>query len=272
VSTATLDHDKVMAFVGKSIGDFGAMLNGALAVVGDRLGLYKAMADGVARTSAELAAETGTSERYLREWLAAQAGGGFVTYEGDGRYALPAEHALALTDESSPACVIGGFQLALASVHSTDRLTEAFRSGAGIGWGEHDQDLYPGCERFFGPSYRNFLTTSWIPALDGLEAKLAAGATVADVGCGRGASTLTMAAAYPNSRFVGFDAHPGSIEAARKHAADAGLTDRVSFEVATAQQFPGTYDLVTICDALHDMGDRPAPSRTSDRHSRPAAP
>lgn len=250
-----MDHDKVMSFVGKAIGDFGTMLNGALAVVGDRLGFYRVMADGVARTPGELAAATQTHERYVREWLAAQVGGGFITYDGEGRYTLPAEHALALTDENSPACVIGGYQLALATLHSTDRLTQAFRTGEGIGWGEHDSDLYPGCQRFFGPSYRAFLASTWIPSLDGVEAKLHAGATVADVGCGHGVSTLAMAEAFPNSMFTGFDPHTGSVEAARKLAAEAGFADRVSFDVATAQDFPGQYDLVMMCDSLHDMGD-----------------
>jgi 2-polyprenyl-3-methyl-5-hydroxy-6-metoxy-1,4-benzoquinol methylase len=250
-----MDEQRLMAFVGKAIGDFGALLNGALVVLGDRLGPYRAMADGAPRTPAELAHETHTAERYVREWLNAQVGGGFITYDGDGRYSLPAEHAIALTDESSPAFVLGGYQMALASVHSTDRLTESFRTGEGIAWGEHHADVSPGCERFFGPSYRNFLTTAWIPALDGVEARLRGGASVADVGCGRGVSTLAMAAAYPASRFVGFEPHAESVEAARKSAAEEGLTDRVSFQVATAQDFPGSYDLVTICDALHDMGD-----------------
>ncbi|MDQ3737834.1 MAG: hypothetical protein M3337_01530 [Actinomycetota bacterium] len=172
------------------------------------------MADGRAVTPAELAERTGTHERYVREWLNAQAGGGFVEYEGDGCYSLLDEHTIALTDESSPACVVGGYQLALAAAHSTDRITEAFRTGEGVGWGEHHHDLYPGCERFFGPSYRNFLTSAWIPALDGVETKLKVGAAVADVGCGHGISTLAVAAAYPNSRIVGFDPHEGSVEAA----------------------------------------------------------
>lgn len=259
-----MDEDRLTAFVGKAIGDFGALLNGALVVIGDRLGLYRAMAGGGAVTPAELAARTGTHERYVREWLNAQSGGGFVTYEGDGRYSLPEEHMIALTDESSPACVVGGYQLALAAAHSTDRITDAFRTGEGVGWGEHHHDLYPGCERFFGPSYRNYLTTAWIPALDGVETKLQQGAAVADVGCGHGISTMAVAAAYPNSHVVGFDPHEGSAEAARKQAADAGLSERVRFEVATAQSFPGQFDLVMFCDALHDMGD-PAGAATQAR-------
>ena len=253
--TVTLNEDRLMAFVGKAIGDFGALVNGALVVVGDRLGLYRAMADGEPLTPRELAERTGTTERYIREWLNAQTGSGYVTYEGDDHYVLPAEHALALTDENSPAFVVGGFQLGLASARSADRLTEAFRTGAGIGWGEHHEDLYPGCERLFGPSYRTFLASTWIPALDGVEAKLQAGGSVADVGCGFGTSTLVMAEAFPAAQFVGFDSHSGSVEAARDRAAAAGLSDRVRFEVATGQNFPGTYDLVAFCDCLHDMGD-----------------
>ena len=253
--TSEIDPDRVMAFVGKAIGDFGALVNGALVVVGDRLGLYRALAGAGPLTARDLAERTRTTERYVREWLDAQASGGYVTYDGDGRYSLPAEHAIALTDEDSAAFVIGGFQLGLASAKSADRLTEAFRTGDGIGWGDHDADLFPGCERLFGPSYRAFLASTWIPALDGMHDRLTAGAAVADVGCGFGTSTIVMAQAYPRSTFVGFDPHQGSVEAAREAAAEAGLGDRVRFEVATAQEFTGTYDLVTICDALHDMGD-----------------
>jgi SAM-dependent methyltransferase len=254
-AAAEIDTDRLMGFVGKAITDFGALVNGALVVIGDRLGLYRALADAGPITPAELAARTGTNERYIREWLDAQTSGGYIVAEGAGRYRLPAEHAIALTDENSPAFVVGGFQLGLASVHSTDRLTEAFRTGQGIAWGEHHADLYPGCERLFGPSYRAFLASAWIPSLDGVEDRLRAGATVADLGCGFGTSTIVMAQAYPQSTFVGFDPHPASVEAAAKAAADAGVGDRVRFDVATAQDFPGTYDLVAMCDALHDMGD-----------------
>ncbi|MFN8519346.1 MAG: class I SAM-dependent methyltransferase [Chloroflexota bacterium] len=250
-----VDLDRLSAFVGKSVGDFGALVNGALVVVGDRLGLYRAMADGRPTTAAELAQRTSTDSRYVEEWLKAQATGGYVVHEGEGRYRLPPEHAVALTDETSPAFVVGGFQLGLASVRSTDTLTEAFRTGAGIAWGAHDADLFPGCERLFGPSYRTFLASAWLPALDGVHDRLVAGASVADVGCGYGTSTIIMAQAYPRSRFMGFDAHPGSVAAARQAAEEAGLGDRVQFEVRLAQDIPGTYDLATVCDALHDMGD-----------------
>ncbi len=253
--TATINEERLMGFVGKAIGDFGALVNGALVVIGDRLGLYRAMADGQPVTPRELADRTGTTERYVREWLNAQTGSGYLTFEGDDRYALPAEHAIALTDENSPAFVVGGFQVGLASARSADKLTDAFRTGEGISWGDHDADLFPGCERLFGPSYRTFLASTWIPALDGVDAKLQAGGTVADVGCGYGTSTLVMAEAYPEATFVGFDIHAASIEAARARAAEAGLGDRVRFEVASAQEFPGQYDLVAFCDTLHDMGN-----------------
>lgn len=263
-----MDEAKLMEFVHKAVGDVGTVLAGSMAVLGDRLGLYRAMAGAGPITAAELAGRTSTAERYVREWLAAQAAAGYLTYAGDGKYLLPDEHAVALTDETSPACVIGAFELALASVHSTDRLTEAFRTGEGVGWGEHHHDTAEGCERFFRPSYDANLVDVWIPALDGVADKLAAGARVADVGCGHGASTIAMAQAFPRSAFVGFDAHEPSIAAARKRAADAGVGDRASFEVATAKSIEGSYDLVCFFDCLpagerwahgadpdHDMGD-----------------
>ncbi len=231
-ATPTLDEGALMAFVGEAVTDVGRLLGGSMVVLGDRLGLYRALGGAGPLTPAELADRTGTVERYVREWLSAQAATGYVTYEGDGRFSLSPEHAIVLTDESSPACVIGAFETALAAVHSTDRLTEAFRTGHGVGWGEHHHDLFEGCERFFRPGYAANLVSTWLPALAGVAAKLEAGATVADVGCGHGASTLLMAEAYPASTFVGFDAHDASITAARAHAAEAGLTDRVTFEVA----------------------------------------
>ena len=254
-----MDEAKLMEFVGKSVTDIGALVNGSLIVIGDKLGLYKAMAGQGPMSSAELASKTGHAERYLREWLSAQAAAGYLAYggrdDGTDRFSLPDEHAIPLTDESSPACVIGGFQLALATVQSTEQLTEAFRTGQGFGWGEHHPELFEGCERFFGPSYTSFLTSTWIPAMDGVAAKLEAGARIADVGCGHGASTRLLAAAYPNSTVVGMDPHTGSLEAARKEAAEAGLGTNLSFEQGTAQHFTGTYDLVCFFDALHDMGD-----------------
>jgi SAM-dependent methyltransferase len=250
-----IDEAKVEAFVNQAVGELGATLNAALVVIGDRLGLYKAMAGAGPLTPAELAERTGTSERYVREWLNGQAAGGYVTYE-EGRYTLPPEHALALADEDSPAFLPGAFQLMTACVRDEPKIREAFRSGAGVGWHQHDHGVFDGCERFFQPGYRANLVQSWIPALDGVDAKLRAGARVADVGCGHGASTTIMAAAYPESVFTGFDYHERSIAEAKARAEAAGVIDNVRFETASAQDYPGAgYDLVTTFDCLHDMGD-----------------
>jgi SAM-dependent methyltransferase len=257
MTTQTIDEAKVEQFVGQALGELGATLNAALVVIGDRLGLYKAMADSSPVTAAELADRTGTNERSVREWLNAQAAGGYVSYEPQTeRYVLPPEHAVVLADESSPAFMPGAFQLMAAAVRDEPKITESFRHGAGVGWHEHSHGVFEGCERFFRPGYQANLVQSWIPALDGVEEKLRHGAHVADVGCGHGASTLIMAQAYPESTFVGFDYHAGSIEQATERARAAGVAGRVRFEVASAQDFPGTdYDLVTTFDCLHDMGD-----------------
>jgi SAM-dependent methyltransferase len=253
---AAIDEQKLGAFMNQAIGELGATLGAALVVIGDQLGLYKAMAGAGPITSAQLADRTGTAERYVREWLNAQAAGGYVTYDPATRsYTLPAEHALALADESSPFFVCGAFQGMASLVRDEPKIREAFKSGAGVGWHEHSHDLFEGTERFFRTGYNTHLVSSWIPALDGVEAKLRAGARVADVGCGLGASTILMAKAYPRTEFIGFDYHAESIEAARGRAEDAGVTDRVRFEVAPASGFPGTYDLVCMFDCLHDMGD-----------------
>src|SRR4051794_35406554 len=256
-TATTLDEAKVGEFVGQVVGELGAIVNAALVVIGDELGLYKAMDGAGAITPGELAERTGTSERYVREWLNAQAAGGYVEYDpAERRYTLPPEHAVALADESSPYFMPGAFQLMTASVRDEPSIREAFRSGAGVGWHEHNHGVFEGCERFFRPGYVANLVPAWIPALEGVDDKLRKGALVADVGCGHGASTLLMAEAYPNSRFVGFDYHDGSIEQARERARAAGLEDRVSFEVVPAAGYPGTgYDLVTTFDCLHDMGD-----------------
>jgi SAM-dependent methyltransferase len=250
-----MDENKLMDFVGQAVGDFGAILTGSMVVIGDKLGLYRAMAGAGPLRAGELANRTGTAERYVQEWLCAQAAAGYVAYEGDGLFSLSDEHAIALADESSAACVVGGFELMLAAVHSTDRLVEAFRTGEGVGWHEHHHDLFEGCERFFRPGYAANLVGSWIPALEGVEDRLRTGARVADVGCGHGASTVLLAEAYPASTFVGFDCHDGSIDAARKRGAEAGVADRVSFQIGRAKDFAGTYDLVCFFDCLHDMGD-----------------
>ena len=225
--------------------------------MGDRLGLYRALAGAGALTPAELAARTGTTERYVREWLNAQAAGGYVDYHpAEGRYSLPPEQTVALTDEDSPAYLPGFFQIALGSVLDSPRITDAARSGDGFGWHEHNHHVHDGCERFFRPGYNANLIDAWLPALDGVVEQLERGARVADVGCGHGASTILMAGAFPNSTFIGSDYHAGSIETARRRAADAGVADRVRFEAAPAAAYAGEgYDLVTMFDCLHDMGD-----------------
>ncbi len=251
-----MDPAKLEAFVNKALGDLGAALTAALVGIGDKLGLYKAMAGAGPLTSDELAARTGTHERSVREWLAAQAAAGYVDYHPDtGRYSLSEEHAVALTDESSPACVLGGFQGMGAAIRAAPKVLEAFKSGKGVGWHEHDPDLFLGTERFFRPGYNANLVSAWLPALDGVVPKLEAGARVADVGCGHGASTIILAQAFPRSTFVGFDYHAPSIERARERAREAGVADRATFEVASAKTFPGRYDLVAFFDCLHDMGD-----------------
>jgi SAM-dependent methyltransferase len=254
--TIAIDEEKLGAFMNQAVGELGATLGAALVVIGDKLGLYKAMAGAGSITSAQLAARTGTAERYVREWLNAQAAGGYLTYDPATRtYALPPEQALALADESSPFFLGGAFQLFTSLVRDEPKIREAFTSGAGVGWHEHHHELFEGCERFFRTGYRAHLVSDWIPALDGVEEKLRAGARVADVGCGLGASTILMAEAFPDSQFVGFDYHKESIEAARERARDAGVTDRVRFEVQPASGLTGTYDLVCMFDCLHDMGD-----------------
>jgi SAM-dependent methyltransferase len=246
-------HD-IETFAHKALGDVAGALTASLVVIGDKLGLYKALADRPA-TSAELADRTGTTERYVREWLNAQAAAGYVTYEG-GRYTLPAAHAACLADDDSPACVLGAFQGMTAAMRASGKVAEGFKSGHGVGWHEHDPELFVGIERFFRPGYHSHLVADWIPALDGVQTKLERGCRVADVGCGLGASTIILAQAFPRSTFVGFDYHQESIDRARERARAAGVADRVRFEVASAKSFPGSgYDLVAFFDCLHDMGD-----------------
>jgi SAM-dependent methyltransferase len=252
-----VDEAKLEQFVFRAVEEVGATLNAALVVMGDKLGLYRAMAGAGGVTSLELARRTGVSERYVREWLNAQAAGGYVQYDPDqGAYTLPPEQTIALTDDQSAAYLPGFFQIALGSVIDSPRITESARSGEGVGWHEHNHDVFDGCERFFRPGYNANLVAAWLPALDGVVEKLEAGAKVADIGCGHGSSTILMAEAYPNSTFVGSDYHEGSIETARRRAEDAGVADRVRFETADASTHPGgDYDLVTMFDCLHDMGD-----------------
>jgi len=254
---AQVDMDKLMAFVFRAVDEVGATLNAALVVMGDKLGYYRDLAAHGPSTPSALAERTGTSEPYAREWLNAQAAGAYVTYDSTtGTYTLPPEQVVALTEEDSPAFLPGFFQIALGTVHDTSHILEAARSGAGFGWHEHDTDVHIGCERFFRPSYHAHLVDEWLPALDGVVDKLRQGTSVADVGCGHGASTILMAQAFPASSFVGYDYHSESIDTARERAAAAGLGDRVRFEVAPAGGFGGTgLGLVTMFDCLHDMGD-----------------
>ena len=270
VEPAVLDEKKLMDFVFKAVDEVGATLNAALVVMGDKLGYYRALAHAGPLSPAQLAARTGTAERYVREWLNAQAAGGYVDYDpATGRYTLPPEQAVALTDESSPAYLPGFFQLALGSVIDSPRITDTARSGEGLGWHEHVHDVHEGCERFFRPGYNANLVVAWLPALDGVVEKLERGARVADVGCGHGASTILMAQAFPQSTFVGSDYHEGSIETARIRAEETGVAERVSFETAPAAGHPGGgYDLVTMFDCLHDMGDPVGAARKVRRAAR----
>jgi 2-polyprenyl-3-methyl-5-hydroxy-6-metoxy-1,4-benzoquinol methylase len=250
------DQDKLNVFLGRMVGDLGAAATGALVLLGDRLGLYKAMQAGDKLTSAALAQRTGTHERYVREWLAAQAAAGYVEYDlGADSFFLNPEQAAVFADENGPAFMAGAFQVLSALWLDEPKVADAFRTGKGLGWHEHSPCLFCGTERFFRPGYNANLVSAWLPALDGVVEKLRQGTQVADVGCGHGASTIVMARAFPNSRFTGFDYHPASIEQARKSAADAGVGANASFEVAQAKTYPGTYGLVTFFDCLHDMGD-----------------
>jgi SAM-dependent methyltransferase len=253
----TIDPQKLDAFVGRFVQDLGAVVHAATVLLGDKLGLYKAMADGVPVTAEELAKRTGTDARYVREWLSAQAASGYVEYDpASVRFRLPEEQAFALTNEWNPLFIPGGLQVAASVIKDEAPILEAFRTGRGVGWHEHCADLFAGTERFFRPGYIANLTSAWLPALEGVQAKLERGARVADVGCGHGSSTIVMAQAFPNSSFIGFDYHAPSIEAANRAAASAGVAARVRFEVAAAKEFPGQgYDLVTFFDCLHDMGD-----------------
>jgi len=252
-----LNSQKLDEILGKGISDFGATFHAALVSIGDKLGLYKALAKSGPMTPDQLAAATGTNDRYVREWLSSQAAGGYVTYDpATGRFSLSEEQVFTMADENSPAFLPGAFQVALAATRSVKQITDRFKNGEGFGWHEHDSELFEGTERFFRPGYATHLVQEWIPALEGVEAKLRAGAKVADVGCGLGASTILMAQAYPKSSFYGFDYHKGSIDAAIERAKKAGVSDRVKFSVGLAKNYPGTaFDFVTFFDCLHDLGD-----------------
>jgi SAM-dependent methyltransferase len=255
-SVPAIDMNKMNAFLGQFVTDLGAAVHAGMVVIGDKLGLYKALA-GHSLTAGQLASKTSTDERYLREWLSSQAAGGYITYDAvTGRFSLSEEQAFALAIEDSPAYLPGAFELALGALAAVPRITESFRTGAGMGWGEHADGVFHGCEKFFRPGYAANLVSAWIPALHDVQGKLEAGAQVADVGCGKGASTILMAKAFPRSRFFGFDSHDKSIEGAREAAQRNGVSDRVTFEVSNAKTFPGkNYDFVAVFDCLHDMGD-----------------
>lgn len=260
--TQTVDETALEAFLGNVVSEVGAAYNTVLTAIGDELGLYTALAGAGPLSSKELAARTGTAERYVREWCNAQAASGILRYHSESEsYELPPEQAAVLADETSPVHLAGLFQAAAATFAMAPKIADGFRTGRGVGWHEHGHGLFEGTERFFRSGYRANLVSEWVPALDGVEAKLHAGIRVADVGCGFGASTILLAEAYPNSTFVGYDYHEASIEAARRRAADAGVSDRVRFEVAGAADYPGTYDVVAFFDCLHDMGDPVAAAR-----------
>ena len=252
-----IDGEKLNSLLGQAVQDMGAAIHAPLIVIGDKLGLYRAMADGKPVTPAELAQRTGTHERYIREWLNANAASKYIDYHADsGTYSMTPEQAFILGMDDTPVHLPGFFHMVASLMKDEDKLVETFRSGKGFGWHEHEKGLFEGCERFFRPNYIANLTSNWIPALEGVEEKLRAGAQVADVGCGHGASTILMAKAYPASHFTGFDYHPASIERAQKQAKKEGVADRVKFEVAPAKEFPGKdYDFVAFFDCLHDMGD-----------------
>ena len=263
MTTATVDEQKLHDLLGRAIVDFGAVSTAPLVIIGDRLGLYRALASQGPMTSVELAAHTETSERYVREWLNAQAASGYVKYNaGTGRYELTPEQAMVFADPDSPAFIVGAFETTVAASRILPKLTDAFRTGQGVGWHEHHHEFFHGIARFFRTGYLANLVQHWIPSLDGVEAKLRQGIRVADVGCGHGVSTILMAKAYPASQFVGFDSHSQSIAEANEAALQAGVADRCRFEVATAKDYPGAgYDLVAVFDALHDMGDPVGASR-----------
>lgn len=253
----TPDPEKLNTLLGQLVGDLGACASAALVLIGDRLGIYKAMSDGKAVTPEELAANTGLHARYLREWLSAQAAAGYIDYSAKSRkFKLNPEQVAAFADEGGPAFFAGAFEVAQSMWLDEEKVANAFKSGKGVGWHEHSHCLFRGTERFFRPGYNAHLVSEWIPALKGVKEKLQKGAKVADVGCGHGASTILMALAYPKSKFYGFDYHGPSIERAKKLAKDAGVAKRITFEQASAKDYPAqSYDLVAFFDCLHDMGD-----------------
>jgi SAM-dependent methyltransferase len=258
-----IDETRLGEFINQFAGDFGAALHASTVVIGDKLGLYRTLADEGPLDADGLAAAAGYDPRLVQEWLNAQFAAGYCGFSAEtGTYWLSPEQAAVLADPASPAFLVGAMTIAASTAKDEERIREAFVTGAGLGWHEHHHDLFHGTERLFKPGYVANLTSSWIPALDGVDARLRAGGSVADLGCGHGASTVLLAQTYPEARVTGFDYHPASIDIARKRAAEAGVADRITFEVASAQDFPGSdYDLICIFDALHDMGDPLAAAR-----------
>ncbi len=257
-SVNTIDQAKLHEFVMKSVGDVASALGSMMIILGDRLGLYKAMANSGPITSDELAAKTNTAERYIREWLASQAAAGYITYDPiKKKYVLPQENAMVLAYEDSSTYIIGAYQILRSVFKDEDKFVSIFKTGKGLRWGEHHHDLHEGTAKFFKPNYMSNLVQSWIPSLCGLEEKLKKGAKVADIGCGYGISTIIMAKQYPNSKFSGFDNHEPSIEAAKQLAKKDGLeNNRVDFQIISANESIGAdYDLITFFDCLHDMAD-----------------
>lgn len=251
-----INEEKLHELLGKIVVEMGAAANGPLITIGDKLGLYTTLSEKGPLSSEQLASATGTAERYVREWLAAQAASGYVQYnEQDNNYHMTPEQTMAFGNRKSPVFMTGAFYAITSLYHDEPKMMEAFKSGEGVSWGNHNKCLYCGTEKFFSPSYEGNLISSWIPSLEGVEAKLKEGAKVADIGCGHAASTIIMAKAYPKSSFYGYDYHDKSIEVAKRKASDAGVNN-VSFEVTTAKEFPGDgYDFITFFDCLHDMGD-----------------
>jgi SAM-dependent methyltransferase len=252
----TVDQEKLGQFMNRFVADFGAIAHAPLVILGEKLGLYKALATRPMKPS-DLAKETGTAERYVAEWLAANAASGYVDYDpATQRFSMNAEQVFTLADPSSPAYIPGAFLVAMSMYRDQPKVVEAFKTGEGIGWHQHDKCLFEGTEKFFRPGYVANLVTSWIPALEGVKEKLEKGGRIADVGCGHGASAIILAQAFPNAKVYGFDYHAESIEVAKRRAKEAGVADRITFEVAPAKSYPGKdYDLVAFFDCLHDMGD-----------------
>jgi SAM-dependent methyltransferase len=253
---ATLDESKLDSLLHQMVGDMGAAAVAPLVVLGDRLGLYRALAEHGPMSTEDLADHTGTTERYVREWCCAQAGSGYIDYDAAmGHFGMSPEQQAVFASDDSPACMTGGYYGIASMFIDEPKITHAFRSGEGVAWGDHSECLFCGTEKFFRPGYQANLVAEWLPALDGVVEKLEAGAKVADVGCGHGASTIVMARAFPNSTFIGYDFHEASVECANARAAESGL-DNIRFEVAAAKHFPGNdYDLIAYFDCLHDMGD-----------------